>query len=263
MSAIVDYNQNMIDYQGKLVDFIPILEYGLISEWNFENNLNDSFGKWNITPLITPRYVPGKIGYGFDASLNNVYNTIFGLISPEFLTFMIGFPSWTITFWYYPRTNSGEYFNSPLLTFQGCPPYEGGYDPSIGITRIIIQSFLRATLSQIEIRRENLLSSGYDDIDSVLGSSYLRNLYQWYFIVVSSNATSIKLKVYDTSTLIDDTSTKITRPFFTPDVSTVMLMGDPGNETSFQNDIVDQMRFYNRDLSKEVIDAIWNNGVGI
>jgi hypothetical protein len=48
----------------------PVAQAGLIADWAFQDNVNDSTGSYNATPVNGPTYAPGVIGRAI--SLNGV-----------------------------------------------------------------------------------------------------------------------------------------------------------------------------------------------
>lgn len=111
---------------------MPVAEAGLIANWAFQDNVNDSTGSYNATPVNSPTYAPGVIGQAISLNGSNQAATV-----PNMGTY----PNATVSVWVNTRDanspGSQAIFHNTAYA-DGTPHFLLEYGRDNTITGIII-----------------------------------------------------------------------------------------------------------------------------
>lgn len=113
---------------------MPVAEAGLIAHWAFQDNVNDSTGSYNATPVNSPTYASGVIGQAISLNGVNQAATV-----PNMGTY----PNATVSVWVNTRDanspGSQAIFHNTAYT-NGTPHFllESFLPPSPSVTGIVI-----------------------------------------------------------------------------------------------------------------------------
>jgi hypothetical protein len=234
---IIKFNNSILKFNGQPLSWggiAPAAAYpttGLISRWQFEDNLDDSFGGKTLTPDGGPSFINGKVGkayaYGTSAYSNDsVFTDLFN-----------GNNSFGLSFWIKRTGTDGDF-----VPFCACN--ESG-DNNSSLNQFYFQNTGVASFNRAGQNRDYTFTVNFDT-------------YQHF--VFSRNATTLETKMYFNSNEVSGTVR--TQDTVISGVTRIHIMSRVYS-FGIRNWSLDQLYLYNRPLTPTEVSQLYNSGNGI
>lgn len=246
----------ILKYLDKSAFFNDILEYnvfptsGLIGKWEFEDNIEDTLGTYDLTStsISYDTGILGKAG-SFNGTNSECYSTdvnlrrIFDLQN-----------NWSVNLWFYNTANTGIYC---LFSCDGSntPPYK----------RTWIQFLNVQPFSKIDIVRRGFVIKAVEVTETYVANRGTTNILSNVWNHVSINYDGIKMLVYVNGLESKpDGTNNFNFSMGNTDAQTTQttIGGNAQNNVSQFKGYIDQVYVYNRALSFTEVNQIYNNGKG-
>ena len=207
---------------------------GLVSEFLFNNNTKDSGEKGYPNNPYNVIYTVGKIGEAAKFDGSKRYIELHGEIAQVFANRN----PYTVCVW-----------TKNVITERIICGTNGYYTTAFSLWGGPDFAIDRGNANDGELFRSN---NKYNDGN-------------WYFVVCSYNNGVIKMKIFSENKLIEDNSylSRIDNAFSSTENGYLCISRFGKSQIGYYNGIIDQLRIYNRELTDNEINTLWNNGQGI
>lgn len=223
---------------------------GLVARWQFEDNIEDSYGSWDLTTppgSFSTDAMVGKSGYytGQESKYNTNLNSYF-----------LGTSSWSFSCWL-----KGDVSNSPvILAYDGIdiPPYTRIWLQINADYTIMLQRFNRpdcGNQSSVEcgISSSNVFTDWAHIVWVYNNANHVNGTYIYVNNTQNSITTNTNWSNYGNANLV--TSVNATG---------LTISGNNQNNRSPLNQVyIDQAYFYSKALSSDEVSQLYNSGNGI
>jgi uncharacterized protein (TIGR02145 family) len=243
--SYVDALQKQID---NLIDFIntqfPIPTNGLIAEWLFEDNLNDtkSIGTHFNLGLVQggTSYISGKVGKALYLNgATKIENT-----SQDLVTFINNKNPWTISFWFKYK--------------GGVIPYKMGAKHLISVDQsAYAEPYKRIWIGSGEFLTTQMKNDNFGSNVNLISNNRTDDDV-WYYVTVIHNGSLLKLYI---NNILHEEKSSID---LGTDPLAAFVVGSCSQTDwatrDFYDGYVDQIRVYNRALTESEISVLFNEG---
>ena len=210
----------------------PASSVGLVSWWRAENNALDSAGNNHGSPLNGASYAAGRVGQAFNFDGVNDYVHVFDDPSLEFTSQL------TIAAWIRPDDVSG--YRDILTKWGGVAAYELIVGPGG-----VLQGYL---------------SNNGTNYDSLFSPAGALNAGAWAHVATTFSAGQWKL--YINGVEVAAKTSSITSIFAAGNDNVAIGRSSGGGGAEYFRGLIDEVGLYNRGLSPDQIQTVYQSGHG-